>query len=174
MNTINTELVTHARIFATAAHAAVGQRRKYTNEPYIVHPAEVAGIVATVEHTSEMLAAAWLHDVVEDTKVTQDLLRIEFGPTVADLVYWLTDISRPSDGNRARRKAIDREHLSQAPAAAQTVKVADMISNSGTITRYDPSFARVYLEEKRQLLEVLTQADLKLLERARESLIPPG
>ena len=174
MNTINLNLVNHARIFATAAHAAVGQRRKYTEEPYIVHPAEVAGIVATVEHTSEMLAAAWLHDVLEDTDVTYDLLYEEFGAAVANLVHWLTDVSRPTDGNRAARKALDREHLSRAPAAAQTIKVADMISNSVSITRYDPSFASVYLEEKRLLLAVLTQADPVLLKRARESVIPPG
>ena len=49
MNKETSELVTRARLFATAAHAAVGQRRKYTDEPYIVHPAEVAGIVASVD-----------------------------------------------------------------------------------------------------------------------------
>jgi len=172
MNNTNL-LVTHARIFATAAHAAVGQRRKYTNEHYIVHPAEVAGIVQSVEHTSEMLAAAWLHDVLEDTAVTYDVLYSEFGPNVANLVYWLTDVSKSADGNRARRKALDREHLSRAPAAAQTVKVADLISNTSTIVKYDPKFARVYLEEKTALLEVLTLADPILLKRARELVVPP-
>lgn len=152
-----------ARIFATAAHAAVDQRRKYTNEPYIVHPTEVAAIVAGVPGaTPEMIAAAWLHDVVEDTQVTEQVIREEFGDAVADIVMWLTDVSRPEDGNRARRKAIDRAHTAQAPAEAQTVKLADLISNTKTITAYDPEFARVYLEEKRQLLEVLTRGDAGL------------
>jgi guanosine-3',5'-bis(diphosphate) 3'-pyrophosphohydrolase len=52
-----------ARTFATAAHAAVGQLRKYTHEPYIVHPAEVVSIVKSVAHTEAMVAAAWMHDV---------------------------------------------------------------------------------------------------------------
>jgi len=173
MNKTN-PLVNHARIFATAAHAAVGQRRKYTNEPYIVHPAEVVGIVESVSHSDEMLAAAWLHDVLEDTGVTYDVLYKEFGEPVANLVHWLTDVSRSTDGNRAARKALDREHLSRAPAAAQTIKVADLISNSVSITRYDPKFARVYLEEKTALLEVLTLADPGLVKRARELAVPPS
>jgi (p)ppGpp synthase/HD superfamily hydrolase len=58
------DLVTRARVFATAAHAAVGQLRKYTNEPYIVHPAEVMALVRRVAHDEGMLAAALLHDVL--------------------------------------------------------------------------------------------------------------
>ena len=114
------DVVERARIFATAAHAAVGQVRKYTNEPYIVHPAEVVSIVRSVPHTPEMLAAAWLHDTVEDTDVTMEVVRAEFGDAVAELVGWLTDVSRPEDGNRAVRKARDREHTAAAPAHCPT------------------------------------------------------
>jgi guanosine-3',5'-bis(diphosphate) 3'-pyrophosphohydrolase len=165
-NSMNTTLVTHARIFATAAHAAVGQRRRYTNEPYIQHPAEVVDILQTVDPTAEMVAAAWLHDVLEDTKVTYPVLLAEFGTDVAELVSCLTDVSQPADGNRRQRKARDREHLSRAPAAAQTIKVADLISNSKSIVDHDPGFARVYLKEKRLLLAVLTQADPRLVDLA--------
>lgn len=56
--------------FARVAHAAVGQLRKYTNEPYIVHPLEVARIVKSVPHDSNMVMAAYLHDVLEDTKIS--------------------------------------------------------------------------------------------------------
>ena len=70
-------IVEKARVFATAAHAAVGQLRKYTFEPYIVHPAEVFAIVSTVDGaTEEMMAAAWLHDTVEDTGVTIEVSAI--------------------------------------------------------------------------------------------------
>ena len=160
-------MVERARVFATAAHAAVGQVRKYTFEPYIVHPAEVAGIVATVPHTNEMLAAAYLHDTVEDTGVSIVDIQKEFGNEVASLVGWLTDVSKPEQGNRAVRKAIDREHTAMAPAAAQTVKLADLIANSRSILAHDPAFARVYLEEKRMLLEVLTRGDATLMAQAR-------
>jgi len=160
------DIVEKARIFATAAHAAVGQLRKYTGEPYIVHPAEVVSIVKTVPHTDEMLAAAWLHDVVEDTDVTLSTISIEFGMEVASIVEWLTDVSKPIDGNRAVRKAMDREHTARAPAAAQTVKLADLISNTSSIMKHDEKFAKTYLEEKRMLLEVMTKGDRFLHARA--------
>ncbi len=164
-------LVDKAKTFATAAHAAVGQLRKYTFEPYIVHPAEVASIVATVPgHTPEMLAAAWLHDTVEDTGVTIELVRAEFGAEVAELVGWLTDVSRPDHGNRAARKAVDRAHTAGAPAAAQTIKLADLIANTRSIMEHDEKFAATYLAEKRQLLEVMTKGDAGLMARAREQI----
>lgn len=160
-------IVERARVFATAAHAAVGQVRKYTFEPYIVHPTEVASIVATVPHTDEMLAAAYLHDTVEDTDVTILDIQIEFGNEVASLVSWLTDVSRPEDGNRAVRKAMDRAHIAMAPAGAQTVKLADLIANTRSIVAHDPAFAKIYLAEKRMLLEVLTRGDAVLMAEAR-------
>jgi (p)ppGpp synthase/HD superfamily hydrolase len=161
------DIAERARVFATAAHAAVGQLRKYTHEPYIVHPAEVVSIVQTVPHTEAMLAAAWLHDVVEDTGVTIETVRAEFGTEVADLVSWLTDVSRPEQGNRAHRKALDRAHTAAAPAEAQTVKLADLISNTRSIMAHDAEFAETYLAEKRLLIEVMTRADAELLARAR-------
>lgn len=163
MNTVE-----RARVFATAAHAAVGQTRKYTGEPYVVHPIEVSELVASVGGTDAMVAAALLHDVLEDTGVTFDVLEAEFGPEVAELVLWLTDVSKHEDGNRSTRKALDRQHSAAAPAAAQTIKVADLISNTRSIVAHDPGFAKVYLEEKRMLLEVLTKADPTLLNKAKE------
>lgn len=156
-----------ARVFATAAHAAVGQLRKYTHEPYIVHPAEVVSTLKTVPHTEAMVAAAWLHDVVEDTGVTLELVRAEFGDEVATLVGWLTDVSRPDHGNRAARKAVDRAHTAAAPAEAQTVKLCDLLSNTRSIMEHDEKFARTYLEEKRLLLEVMTKGDATLRARAQ-------
>lgn len=162
------EIVEKARVFATAAHAAAAQLRKYTNEPYIVHPREVARIVGTVPHSYEMLAAAWLHDVVEDTGVTLEVIRAEFGNDVADLVGWLTDVSRPEQGNRATRKAIDRAHSAMAPKDAQTIKLADLISNTRSIMEHDEKFAKTYLEEKRLLLAVMNKGDAELLAEARK------
>ena len=163
-----TTLIDKARVFATAAHAAVGQTRKYTGEPYVVHPIEVSELVASVGGTDAMVAAALLHDVLEDTGVTFDVLDAEFGSEVAELVLWLTDVSKPEDGNRSTRKALDRQHSAAAPAEAQTIKVADLISNTRSIVAHDPDFAKVYLKEKRMLLEVQTKADPALLNQAKE------
>ena len=157
------DIVRKAQVYAMAAHAAVGQKRKYTGEPYIVHPAEVASIVASVPgSTPDMVAAAWLHDVIEDTGCTFTDVHMAFGIDIATLVGWLTDVSNPEDGNRAKRKAMDREHTAAAPAEAQTIKLADLISNSRSIMQHDPEFAKTYLEEKRLLLEVLTRGDAGL------------
>lgn len=156
--------------FAAGAHAAVKQTRKYTGRPYIEHPRAVAQIVATVPHTESMLAAALLHDVVEDTGVTLEAVRDEFGEDIADLVYWLTDKSKPEDGNRATRKAIDRAHSAAAPPEAQTIKLADIIENTATIDQYDPEFAKVYRKEKEALLEVMDKGDATLYQRAMDQL----
>jgi len=161
-------IVERARVFATAAHAAVGQVRKYTFEPYIVHPAEVAKIVRDAGGTEAMVAAAWLHDTVEDTGVTIETIRAEFGTEVAELVGWLTDVSRPEHGNRAHRKALDRAHSAAAPAEAQTVKLADLIANTRSIMAHDEAFAKTYLEEKRLLLAVMTKGDPTLMAEARK------
>ena len=160
-----TDLITEAIIFATAAHAAINHKRKYTGEDYIVHPREVAEIVDGVDgRTDEMVAAAWLHDTVEDTGVTIELIESIFGKEVATLVGWLTDVSTPEDGNRAVRKAIDRNHSAASPREAQTIKLADLLSNTRSIVAEDPKFAITYLAEKRLLLEVLTLGDKQLLE----------
>ena len=163
------DVVRKAQVYAMAAHAAVGQKRKYTGEPYIVHPAEVAKIVAGVPgSTPDMVAAAWLHDVVEDTGCTFTDVHMAFGIDIATLVGWLTDVSKPEDGNRAHRKAMDRAHSAEAPAEAQTVKLADLISNSKSIMAHDPAFAKTYLEEKRLMLEVMTKGDPTLMAEARK------
>jgi len=166
-NLINSPIVFKAFVYASAAHAAIDQRRKYTGDPYIVHPVEVCCRVSEVEHTPEMLAAALLHDTVEDTEITIENIEQMFGKIVANLVSWLTDISKPEDGNRATRKAIDRKHTHLAPKAAQTIKVADLIANTKDITEFDIHFAKVYVNEKRLLLEGMN-ADEKLMKEAWE------
>lgn len=150
-----------AKQFATNAHA--GQVRKYTGDPYIIHPEAVADLVrSVVDHTEEMLAAAWLHDVVEDTATTIEEVELEFGHEVAILVGHLSDISKPTDGNRSVRKSIDLAHTAKATPDAKTIKLADLINNSGSIVAHDPKFAKVYLREKALLLEVLIEGDRSL------------
>lgn len=156
-----------ALAFAREAHGAIDQRRKYTNEPYIVHPIAVAELVRSVPHSEAMVAAAYLHDVVEDTPVTIEQVLAEFGQEVATLVGWLTDVSVPTDGNRAACKAIDLRHTAQAPPEAKTIKLADLIDNTRTIATRDPAFWQVYRREKAALLEVLREGDASLWKRAR-------
>lgn len=152
-----------AMVYAREKHFL--QRRKYTNNPYSDHLAEVAGIVSTVDQSPLTIAVAWLHDVMEDQGVSRDDLVSKFGTEVADGVAYLSDMEQ---GNRASRKAASRERLSKAPPWVQSIKVADLISNTASIVEHDPKFAVVYLEEKRLLLEVLNKADARLLSIAKQ------
>ncbi len=157
-------LIQRAAIFAHNAHH--GQVRKYSGLPYIIHPAQVAATVALVTDNQYLIAAAWLHDVVEDTEVTHADIDFEFGYTVGQFVWEVTDVSRPKDGNRAARKAVDRDHLSRASHEGQTLKLADLICNTRSIVAEDPNFAVVYLAEKRALLKVLTRGNKTLWDEA--------
>lgn len=156
-----------AKEFATRKHAEIGQVRKYTGEPYINHPAAVVEIVRSVVHTEAMLAAAWLHDTVEDTDATLQEVTELFGIEVGAFVEMLTDVSKPEDGNRTFRKCLDCEHTAKAMPPAKTIKLADLIDNSHSIIERDPQFAKVYLKEKAFLLQVLTDGDRELWQKAR-------
>lgn len=161
------KLVSRARDFAYAAHDAIDHRRKYTDEPYTTHLQRVARLVESVDGDNNMIAAAYLHDTVEDTPTTIEDIRSTFGDDVAYLVSYLTDISKPEDGNRALRKKMDREHIAKGDARVHTIKLADLIDNGWSITSHDPRFARVFMTEKRELLKVLSDGNDKLLHRAR-------
>ncbi|WP_440986240.1 HD domain-containing protein (plasmid) [Xanthomonas sontii] len=160
-------LVQRAYEFAKAAHEAVGQKCKYTGEEYITHSVAVANIVQGVPHTAEMMAAALLHDTIEDTHVTRSELLRAFGAHVTELVQWLTSVSHAHQGNRQARKQLDRDHLAGAPAEAHTIKLADVIVNTRSIVDHDRRFAAVYLVEKAHLLEALTRGDRTLWNDAR-------
>lgn len=158
------DLEHRAREFAFAAHA--GQKRKYTFDDYIVHPAAVAELVRSVPHTDAMICAAWLHDTVEDCGVSLAEINALFGEAVSSYVGMLTDVSKPSDGNRNMRKALDRCHTRNSMPAAKTIKLADLIDNSRSILQHDPDFAVVYMREKRLLLSALAEGDKTLFEMA--------
>jgi hypothetical protein len=164
------DLITRARVFATQAHRRINQLRKYTKQPYDAHLSSVVEIVWEVSDDPEMVAAAWLHDVVEDTPATLEDVEREFGRPVMELVEQLTDVSLPSSGNRARRMLINREHLARASARAKTVKLADLIDNARDICKHDPRFAATYLAEMAALLVVLADGDSRLLQKARSVL----
>lgn len=138
-NYLDTTLLDKAIVFAVKAHHDTERRGK--GFPYIVHPMEAVSIVATMTSDPELLAAAVLHDVVEDTPVTLDELRRTFGERVAALVD--QDSDKPdgarseAEGWRDRKQAaIDR--IAAAPYDAKVVAMGDKLSNMRAISRdYD-------------------------------------
>lgn len=162
------DLAYRAMMFARKAHAQ--QVRKYTGNPYVDHLAEVAGIVASVapafgRDPQIMIAVAWLHDYIEDIHPDENGnwgyydLEQTFGKTVAQGVLDLSDLET---GNRAERKSLSCVRLANAPGWVQTIKCADLISNTASIVMRDPKFAVTYLQEKRALLTFMTKADSRL------------
>lgn len=161
--------------FAAEAHR--GQKRKYNDDPYIVHPVRVMKLCS--RHTQDLpaLAAALLHDVLEDTAVTEGEMSQFLSDTMPEteakrtlqLVLELTDVyvkeNYPSL-NRKTRKAKELERLVGTSADSQTVKYADIIDNSNEIVNQDAEFARVYLLECKTLLKKLDAGNKELYAEA--------
>ena len=165
-------MLNKAELFAKAAHDSIQHKRKYTQDPYWIHPQRVASIVAMMTEDTEVIAAAWLHDVLEDVapnnKVfNEKAIEHEFGDRVLQLVLEVTDISKPSDGNRATRKLIDRNHLAQASNEGKLIKLADMIDNVIDISKHDPDFAIVFKKEVALDLPYLASGDELLYRRLK-------
>jgi len=163
------EVVAKAKLIAEVAHFT--QRRKYTSEPYVEHCRRVVSLLDGSEKrmSDAAYAAAWLHDVVEDTPITLDFIAERCGMLVARYVSAMTD-TKNMYMNRAARKEVDKKRLSESNREVQTIKVCDLIDNTESIVQYDPKFARTYLKEKQLLLDVLTKADKSLHERAQHQL----
>ena len=133
---LNTELLDRAIVFAVRAHA--GTERRGKGFPYIIHPMEAVEIVATMTPDQELLAAAALHDTVEDTNVTIEQIRTEFGERVASLGAADSDIevsgvSREESWRIRKQATIDR--LAGASRDAKIVALGDKLSNMRAIAR---------------------------------------
>ena len=146
-----------------ARHAHRNQKRKYSDKDYITHPIEVASRVQDLYDNMNMVAAALLHDVLEDTDVTHNQLRKwlheEFLPRKAEailsLVVELTDVYTKENFpllNRKQRKMLEADRLAQTSMQARKIKLIDIEHNSESILQADPSFAKVFLKEKEYLI----------------------
>lgn len=133
---LNTELLDKAIIFAVKAHSGVERRGK--GFPYIVHPLEAVEIVATITPDQELLAAAALHDVIEDTAITGEEIEQEFGKRIASLVQAESDLvfegqSAAQSWHVRKEAAIKR--LAAASHDAKIVALGDKLSNMRAIAR---------------------------------------
>lgn len=133
---LDTQLLDRAIIFAVKAHA--GTERRGKGYPYIVHPMEAVEIVSTMTADQELLAAAALHDTVEDTDVTVEQIRAEFGERIAALVAAESDemvagVSESDSWHDRKKAAIER--LAKASHDAKMVALGDKLSNMRAIAR---------------------------------------
>lgn len=163
--------------FAEKAHGE--QKRKYTPENYIAHPIRVMNTCKRVTQDICILAAAVLHDVLEDTAIQkpemENFLKSVMSPEMArrtlKLVVELTDVFVKKDYpklNRRARKAQELLRLEKTSPDSQTIKYADIIDNSLEIVKYDPDFARVFLYECRANLNKLDKGNQELYQEATQ------
>lgn len=172
------EVLEKVRQYAQEAHG--DQKRKYSNQPYIVHPVAVMKLCQEYTDYVAILAAALLHDVLEDTPVTPHQLK-EYLLSVMDrpvaettyrLVKDLTDEFTKENYphlNRKKRRRQEAERLGKADPMAQTVKYADLIDNCLDIVRHDKQFGKVFVQESTTLLEHMKDGDQRLYQRALEA-----
>lgn len=151
-------LILKAARIAERAHR--NQKRKWNQDPYILHPARVAGRVG-LHHlaTETMMAAAYLHDVLEDTGMTAMDLEREVGPPVTDLVVALTNPSKRTQAPRGIRKEIDRQHLSLQSQEVKIIKMLDRIDNLREAGPAPSDFRRLYGNESLLLAFAIGDAD---------------
>jgi len=168
-------------IITFADHAHGDQQRKYSKERYIVHPIRVMQTVQQYTNDLPVLAAALLHDVLEDTPVTLEEIRLFLKQHMSasdtertlDLVRDLTAIYTKkafSRMNRRTRKQKEFDRLSRAKSEAQTIKYADVMDNVVDIMTHDPDFGRVFLTEAELLLAKIDRGNPVLYQRAKQTL----
>lgn len=148
------ELIRRARDYAIEAHG--DQKRKYTGEPYWHHCQAVAQTMIRYSADSATIAAAWLHDTIEDTPVTYLGLVTEFGYEIADLVLEVSNVSRRIHGTRVMRKRLDLQYIAGASWRGQMIKCGDIDHNIPSIVEHDLDFAQTYVPEKRVMMERMT------------------
>jgi (p)ppGpp synthase/HD superfamily hydrolase len=143
--------------FAKEAHK--GQVRKYTGRDYITHPARVAGLAAIHPlATVDMVVAAYLHDVLEDTDADISI----FTPGAQKLVREMTNPSKGSKAPRAVRKKQDRDHLAEISDQGKVLKLLDRGDNLREMDQADPKFLKLYLDESELLVEAIGDVDPEL------------
>ncbi len=125
-----------------AAEAHDGARRKGTNLPYILHAMETVEIVATMTEDEDVLAAAVLHDVLEDTALTEEILRQTVGGHVTELVLAVTENKRPeqpaAETWRLRKQESVDQLLAERRLEVKMIVLGDKLSNIRALQReYD-------------------------------------
>lgn len=169
------DVIEKVRDYAAIAHK--GQKRKYTPDPYIVHPVRVMELCKEYTDDITILSAALLHDVLEDTPVDKNELKVflqsvmneQMAEKTLELVIDLTDVYTKESFphlNRKARKARENDRMAKAHPDAQTVKYADIIDNATEIAEYDDGFIVKYLFEAQQLLKMIPKGDKDLYKRA--------
>jgi len=164
------ELIKAAKVFANSGHQRITIQHNPAQQSPEAHLKSVAQIVSSVSEDDQMIAAAWLHDIVEDTEVTIDDVERQFGIQVAKLVHELTVVSHPARRYRAASFALTKQHFSKVSDAAKTVKLADLIDTCRDLYKNNWALFRTYAAEANELALLLNGGNTRLLAKLKRDL----
>lgn len=142
-----------------------GVYRKYNGDPYIVHPTRVAGKVSYLPFaTEELVAAAWLHDVVEDCGISANTIDSTFSVVIGNYVRQLTNPSKEYPHlSRRKRKQMDLEHIAKISKPVKVIKMIDRMDNLNDFPLDNQEaidFVRdLYYNESLKLYDVVKDGD---------------
>lgn len=144
------DLIKKASDFATLKHK--GQIRIFGKIPYISHPSAVADLVTKYGGSAEMIAAAWLHDTLEDTDTTEEELREKFGDKVANLVV---EISSPEISDKSQKGKYLADKMNTMSSEALTIKLCDRLHNVSDLDKSSSRFQQLYPAETKFILDAI-------------------
>ena len=169
------------RLFTWVEMAHDNQKRKYTNDPYVIHVLEVAKLIhddPEIYNKRIVIPIALCHDILEDTEIDYISLfgllcslgyfNTESGDIVSSVQYLTKKYTKESypDLNRLQRSIKEAERIAKCDFVTQSVKYADIISNVSTIRERNPVFSGKYLEEKLTTLLVAKGGSQFLYDKA--------
>lgn len=169
-----TDQIDKIKELATEAHG--NQKRKYSGDPYVTHTFRVADIVKEYGGDDTQIIAAILHDVLEDTPMSEnellmellDIVDVKMANDIIKMVRELTDIYTKEnfpDFNRKARKEMESIRMNKISPRSQTIKYADLLDNGVDIMKNDPKFGEIYLKEKKNILKYMNKGNQELYQK---------
>jgi (p)ppGpp synthase/HD superfamily hydrolase len=152
-------LISKAKEFAIAKHG----NQKYGEHPYSYHLNYVVNILTEYGYAedNEIISAAWLHDTIEDTDTTYEMLVLEFTKEIADIVWAVTN--EPGETRQAKFRKTAPKII--ANKKALIVKLADRVANTEASLANNPKLYKMYITEFTLFHELLYQGDLPMWDR---------
>jgi (p)ppGpp synthase/HD superfamily hydrolase len=175
-----TEEIDKIKELAIRAHG--DQKRKYSGDPYVTHTFRVSDMVKKYGGDDAQIIAAILHDVLEDTPMTEnelwmellDIVGTQMANDVIKLVRELTDVYTTEsfpDFNRKARKELEVMRMGKISPRSQTIKYADLLDNGADIMKNDPKFGELYLKEKQNILKYMDKGNSELYQECLRKLV---
>ena len=173
------KIISSVKELAIRAHG--DQKRKYSGDPYVTHTFRVSDIVKNYGGDDAQIIAAILHDVLEDTPMTEnelwvellDIIGTQMANDVIKLVKELTDVYTTEsfpDFNRKARKEMESMRMGKISPRSQTIKYADLLDNGEDIMKNDPKFGKLYLKEKQRILKYMNKGNSELYQKCLDEL----